>query len=253
MNCIKALLIDDENDSLERLERLINTHCPGISVIGATSDPLQAIALINTLQPQLIFLDVEMPKLDGFGVLEAFPNATFKVVFVTAYDVYALRAIKYSALDYLLKPLQAEELKQAVEKVEQTLDKEDKRLSYITQQIKTGYQLERIVIPERKGYCIVPLDDILCMEAQSGGYVYLHLNDGRKIAATETLQHYEALLPANQFFRVHRSFLVQISCIRTYDNGKGGSLELSNGMEVPVSVRKKPGLTKALKQQPKPL
>lgn len=247
MKLINTFLVDDESDSLERLQRLIGLHCPQLKVVGSAQDPIKATQLIEAARPDLIFLDVEMPKMDGFGIISAFPNPFFKVVFVTAYDDYAIKAIKYSALDYLLKPLQVDELKGAVEKVASSLGTPDRRLQHFSEEWTATPWPRRIVLPSHKGYSIISINDILCLEAQSGGYVRLHLADGTSVTATETLQYYERLLPSDHFFRVHRSYLVQITSIKAFNTGTGGLLELSNGMHIPVSVRRKPALVRAIK------
>jgi len=248
MKRISTFLVDDERDSLERLKRLIERHCPQLQIVGSAQDALQAPKLIEATRPQLLFLDIEMPSMDGFGILSAFPEPFFKVVFVTAYDDYAIKAIKYSALDYLLKPLQVAELTAAVEKVASSLETRDARLAHFTQEWTSTPWPKRIVMPSHRGYSIISVDSIVCLEAQSGGYVRLHLADGSSITATETLQHYERLLPVDQFFRTHRSYLVQLSRVKAFETGIGGLLKLDNGMQVPVSVRRKPALVKTIKQ-----
>lgn len=249
MKLIRTIIVDDRNEDIETTQTLINVHCPQIDLVATASSSAEAIQQIQQLQPCLLLLDIEMPETDGFSILEAFPEASFKVIFITAFDEYAIRAIKYSALDYLLKPVDANELKDAIGKVEETLGHEDFRLRNLKQEIVSGFTLERIVVPTPKGYSVIPISSIVTLKALAGGYVIICIDDGRKMSATHSLSYYEDLLPNEQFVRVHKSHIINLCHVESFEKGDSGLIEMTNGAEVPLAVRRRPIFMKMLRQE----
>jgi len=248
MPVINTLLIDDEPHSLDLLEAMIESYCPELDVVGRVESAQEAIECVQQHNPQLLLLDIEMPGMSGFELLEAFPNPKFKVIFVTGYNEYAIKAIRYSALDYLLKPVIASELIEAVKRVKKNLAlAEDLRVENLNSEIKKGQHFERLVVPTGKGYVVVPFSDIVYIESVTGGYVQIHLQGNRKIVASQTMGYYESILPPEEFLRVHKSHVVRLDQVTAYNKGQGGKLEMSNGVELDIATRRKSAFVKALK------
>ncbi|MFC0603644.1 LytR/AlgR family response regulator transcription factor [Winogradskyella pulchriflava] len=238
---IRALLIDDEPMALRSLERMLLKHCPEINVIGKTINPEEAVTLINDKKPDVLFLDIAMPRLDGFELLEQIDYKNAQVIFITAYDEYALQAFKTAAADYLLKPIDKEELIQAVNKVAQLLDT-DTTQNYIADLFerlqKTNNKISSIGLPTMEGLDFVKTDTIIYCHSD-GNYTEIFLNDKRKILVTRKIKYIEEKLDAAQFVRVHNSYLVNLNHVEKYIKGRGGTLIMVNGDSIPVSVRKK--------------
>lgn len=234
---IKALIIDDEESAINVVKLLLQRYVPQVTSIYTALGAEQGLQLINEINPHLLFLDVEMPLISGFELLEKFPNHTFDVIFITAYDHYAIKAIKFSALDYLLKPIDADELKMAVEKF---LSKRNNisnkplydNLLYNLHQSETEY---RLAIATLEGTFFYNPNEIIRCEAV-GNYTRLYFKDKKNIIASRTLKEYEDILPEQQFLRIHRTHLVNIqyvtSCTRDHE------LTMSDNTVVPVSRRK---------------
>lgn len=238
----RVIIIDDEKFCIEVLEELIKEYCPMLEVVGVCHGAEDGIKKINELNPELIFLDIEMPRMSGFDMLEKLLPFRFDVIFTTAYDNYAIRAFKYSAMDYLLKPVAAEDLKQAVEKYLHPRQSNNYpvQLGLLKENIKliNPAHIQRIAIPTTEGLNMQPINDILYCEASSS-YTIFHLSKGGKIVSAKTLKEYEELLEPHNFFRIHHSHVVNLNYVEKYIKGDGGFVLLSNGAEVAVSRSRK--------------
>jgi two-component system LytT family response regulator len=238
---MRTIIVDDEKHSRDALQMMLERYCPQVSVEALCSNGVAAIDAINELQPQLIFLDVEMPGMDGFQVLEACNHHNFVVIFITAYDQYALQAIHHSALDYLLKPIDIKELRDAVEKAgTQTNadmnEKVDNLLLFLQQHL---YQDERLALPTLEGLRMVTAKDIIYCKS-AGIQTRLHLQEPEKpVMVCRTLLEMEEWLCDKGFFRVHSSFLINLSFMDKYIKGDGGEIIMCDGHSVPVAREKK--------------
>ena len=239
---MKCILIDDESDCLELLAILLQKHCPELEVTGQYQDPQQGIEAIWDSRPDLVFLDVDMPGTNGFGVLDACRQIPFQVVFTTAYHEYAVRAFKYSATDFLLKPIDRSELLEAVKKARQT-----RSMKQLAEQREVLFNYldpakpnrEKIALPSSDGTVFLPIANIEYCQAD-GNYVKIFVSGQLKeMLFVRSLREMEELLPAVDFFRTHNSYLVNLRRVRQYIRGEGGELKMENGALVPVSRPKK--------------
>ena len=227
--------------ALDAMQRMLDKHCEQVEVIGKTKSPEEAVQLIDTLKPDVLFLDIAMPRMDGFALLNAITYKNSQVIFTTAYDEYALQAFKTSAADYLLKPIDSSELKDAVRKVAEHIQGDDSQ-NYITELFerlqKTNKNVSSIGLPTMEGLDFVKVDAIIYCKSD-GNYTQIHLQDGQQLLVTRKIKFLEEKLSQEQFVRVHNSYLVNLNCVKKYIKGRGGTLVMSNGDNVPVSVRKK--------------
>ena len=246
---IKTILVDDEEKSRETLSKIIKRYCPQVNIIAEASDAEEAFKLITQLEPELVFLDIEMPHQTGFDLLARFEKVNFHVVFTTAYDQYAIKAIKFSALDYLLKPIDIEELIDAVKKVEQLKNNEeplDDQYKHLLDNVKDRtVKPAKIGIPTQEGLTFVNINQLIRCEAE-GSYTKLYLKPNQEVLATGTVKEFEELLNEHHFIRVHHSHLINANCIYKYLKGEGGILVMDDGGEVPISRRKKEAFLKQL-------
>ena len=247
---IRAILIDDEQESLEALRFDLEEYCPQVEILAMCSDPFEAVEQIKRCNPDLIFLDIEMPGLNGFDLLDRLNQYEFDVIFVTAYDEFAIRAIKVSAMDYLLKPIDEDELMDAVHKVEEKqnryLSKEHVEILLTNIREEDG-RFAKLAIPSNEGLDFILIDNILYCEAD-GNYTIVHTAKERFVI-TKTLKQIEHLLQNGQFFRTHQSYLVNLNHIRKYMRGSGGEIILSNGSNVQVARARKEALMKRIYNQ----
>lgn len=246
---IHAIIIDDEPYACQALVTLLGRQCPQVTVSAICNDPREAKQLISTHQPQLIFLDVEMPHMNGFALLQSLRPFSFEVIFTTSYDQYAIQAIRFSALDYLLKPVDAHELKAAVEKFEErvvpSLPQQLDILLSKFQQTGNNAGSGRIALPTMEGLQIIAVSDIIYCSSSSN-YTILTLKAKQTLTISRTLKEVEEMLVSYRFLRVHHSSLVNLEEVRTYIRGEGGSLVMSDGSSVDVSRSKKETLLKVL-------
>ena len=246
---IKAIIIEDEKKSAEALEQQIQKNCPDITVSGKAENVKDAIESVRSLKPELIFLDVMMPDGSGFDVLEKINDMKFDVIFTTASEKFAVKAIKYSALDYLLKPIDAEELKTAVKKVQDrknNISPEQNLRSLLENIKKSDEQYSKITLPTGSAYEVVLVKDIIRCEANDN-YTNVCLAGGKKFLVSGTLKHYEELLPEKDFVRVHHSHLINRNHMVRFLKEDGGYAVMSDGSKVEVSRRKKDDFLKTLK------
>ena len=244
---ISAVIIDDEPLAREALAGLLAQYVPGVKIVGTAGEVNEGKEVILETRPQLVFLDIEMPGRDGFHLLEAFPEPDFETVFVTAYDEFALKAFQHSAMDYLLKPIEPDALKQAVEKVKKQLagSQPAPDYSFLMEMVK-GQTLDRLAIPTLNGLEMVPLKDIIRAQAE-GNYTTLFTRQDRKILSSKPIGFFDELLTPQLFQRVHHSHLVNLREIISYQRGRGGQVTMSDGAVVDVSVRRKKELLDRLK------
>ncbi len=215
---IKAIVIDDECNARTALKKLVEKYCDSVSIIAEASSVTAGVELIKNLNPDLVFLDVEMPEHNGFSLFEKIAPITFEVIFTTAYDQYALKAIKYSALDYLLKPINIVDLQTAIAKVTSVkkLALNQNRFEVLVGNVNNNmHQLNKIAIPSIDSYVMVKITDILYCEAD-GNYAYIYLLNQEKILVSKTLKWIEELLPESTFFRIHKSYIINLNLMKKY-------------------------------------
>ena len=239
---ISAIIIDDEIDCVKSLEQDLKKYCSEINVVASCVGAKSGIKAINKFKPDAIFLDVEMPVIDGFELLEMVSHIEFEVVFTTAYDHFALRALKMSAIDYLLKPIVPENLITAVDKL---LTKNEQlgnqhQIQFLLQNLKDieNNKVNRIILPTLDGLNFVSLDDIKYCSSD-GAYSNVHLINGSKIMISKSLRYLEQILCDFHFFRVHKSFIVNLKMIKKYSRIDGGILLMSDGAKLKVSRTKR--------------
>lgn len=237
---IKAILIDDELTSLQNLNQKLHQFCPTVSVLAAVQKPEEAIALTRQLKPDVLFLDIEMPKMSGFRMLEELGDYDAEIIFTTAYNHYAINAMRISAFDYLVKPVSIEELENAVARLsEKRLTHTQDRINVLRDSVNESKKQEnKIALPLLDGFEFVMIKNILRVES-SGSYSRILLLDGSSILVTKLLKDFEELLTPYRFFRIHNSHLVNLNYIKRYFRGDGGQVLMENGDLIDVSRRKK--------------
>lgn len=245
---INTIIIDDEPYCCETLETMIGKFCPELAVSAILHSGVDAMEVLEQFTPQLVFLDIEMPHMTGFEFLEKVPCINFALIFTTSYDQYAIKAIRFSALDYLLKPIDRAELIQAVAKVSKTLkNPTDLQLELLLQKFNMPRNpIKKIALPTMEGLEMVEIDSIISCSSD-GNYTNFFLKDDRKLTASRTLKDVEELLSDYSFVRVHNSFLVNINEINKYFKGEGGYLVMSNGTNIDVSRTRKEMLLQRLR------
>lgn len=233
---LKTLIIDDEADAVNFICSIIREYCPKLEVIGTANTANDGIRMIIQHQPELVFLDVEMPHGSGFDLLAQFPKKLFDVVFITAFNQYALKAIKFSAVDYILKPINIQEFIEAVEKVM------EKRSQMVNLNINYGELIEnlksavptKLAIPTSEGMEYLNTREIIRIEADRS-YCWFHLTDKRKHLVSKNLKEYQDLLSDRNFFRPHNSHLVNLEFVKKYVRQEGGYIEMTDGSQIPIS------------------
>lgn len=247
---INALIIDDEPYCCEVLATLLERYCPEVRVLAACPSGKEALKAIREGQPSLVFLDVEMPNMNGFEMLECLPAVNFHLIFTTGYDQYALKAIRFSALDYLLKPIDREELQAAVQKVvQQSQRPAAQQLELLLQKLKpASAPVNKLALPTMEGLQMVAIDSIVSCESDSN-YTIVLLKNGQRLVVSRTLKDIESLLEEQPFARVHHSHLVNLNEVEKYVRGEGGYLVMSDNSVVDVSRSRKEALLKKLLRQ----
>ena len=239
---LKALLVDDEVNNLASLEFMLVNDCRGVTVAGKARSGEEAREWLRTNEADVIFLDINMPGESGFQFLNSVTNQDFKVVFVTAYNEHALQAIKASAVDYILKPVNIDELQQAVEKVKRSLqnaaagEQERVLLTHLLQTIGQKQSSKKIALPALGSITFIEVDDIVSLQADSN-YTIIHMKDMRKLVISKTLKDFEDLLDENQFARIHKSYIINLNYIKEYSTIDGGIAKMSDGNQWSISRR----------------
>jgi two-component system LytT family response regulator len=245
---IKAIIIDDEPFCVESLMYKLTENCADVQVIAACKNAADSIATLQEQQPDLIFLDIDLPDLDGFKLLEQLPVINFQVIFTTAYNEFAVKAFKFNALDYLLKPIDEEELVQAVERFRQRARQEPgmQQLQQLLQNLQLNTREHgRMALPTARGQLFIDLADIIRLESESN-YTRFYLADKTNVLVSRTLKDYEAMLSGHNFVRVHHSSIINLLHVKEYYKGKGGTVMMDDGMEIEISVRRKQFLLEKL-------
>lgn len=246
---INVVIVDDESKARGALKVLLDNFSDQINVLAECSDADHAFKTINEHNPELIFLDIEMPKNNGFDLLEMFKQPQFEVIFTTAHGHYAIRAIKFAALDYLMKPIDKEELRIAIDTAKEKLNSKNRnieaRISELLHTIKQDASPDKIAVSDTEGINFISVKDIVRLEAD-GNYTTIFMNSARMVA-TKALKDFENLLKEKNFYRVHQSHIINMGKIKKYLKGDGGSVIMSDDSEVEVSRRKKAEFLELLK------
>ena len=244
---LNAIIVDDEAHSYKTLDAMLKRYCPEVNIIATCTNGANALKAIQQLHPDLVFLDVEMPRMNGFEMLEQLPSINFHLIFTTSYDQYALKAIRFSAIDYLLKPIDREELKSAVEKVKDRIQiPVPQQLEILLQKFRQpSIPVNKIALPTMEGLQMIPIETIVSCESDDN-YTLLKLKSGKKLLVTRSLKEIEESLEQHSFIRVHRSYLINLNEIEKYIKGEGGYLVMSDGTTIDVARNKKEVLLKKL-------
>jgi two-component system LytT family response regulator len=246
---LRTIIIDDEESVRRTLQKLIKSYCPTVRLVGEAEGVESGVKAIKKHHPDLVLLDIKMDDGTGFDLLKQLEPVDFKVIFITAYDEYAIHAIKFSALDYLLKPVDPDDLTAAIGKAEKLLVKElNQQLDILADNMQTQDRLKKkIILKTYDNIHLVKISDIVYCESDDN-YTYFHLLNKKKILVSTTLKEYEEMLGEYGFFRAHRSYLVNLGYIETFEKAEGGAIILIDNMKVPVSSRKKEQLLELLER-----
>lgn len=251
MNLVTAILVDDEPRGLSSMQKLLGINCPEVKILATCTDVDDAIQKILQLRPQLVFLDVAMPGKNGFDLLRELDAIHFETIFVTAHSSYMLQALRFSAVDYLLKPVEDDLLKEAVQRAMKRITEKGSGLELATflHNLKQNGVVKKmkLCVPSLKGIKVIEITDIIYCEASSN-YTNFHLTNGVTLCSSRPIFEYETLLEDSSFVRVHKSFLVNLQHIQEYIRGEGGSIIMTNNHEVEVSRRKKEGFIKKMQE-----
>lgn len=244
---VRAVLIDDEINNTNVLSTFLRHHCPEVTVVGKAISASEAREIIRAEKPDALFLDIHMPGEDGFDLLRSLPERTFAVVFVTAFDKYAINAIKAGALDYLMKPIDIEELIQSVQKLlgykqqqqSGTWQHYNEQIQSVLDNVKIGtHTLQKISIPLFNGYQLLKVQDIIRCESDNN-YTTFYLQSGKPIIVSKSIKEYEELLDSSGFVRVHRSHLINMAHVEKFIREDNGYVIMSDKSTIEVSRRKK--------------
>jgi two-component system LytT family response regulator len=246
---ITTIIIDDEQHAADRLSRLLTAyHKDEVEIAGIFSSVEEGLSGIRSLKPGLVFLDVQLRDKTGFDLLQALPHIDFPVVFTTAFEEYAVRAFRFSAVDYLLKPVDADDLSQALAKVKKNRQKDeiDKKLETLFHNMQhIQGASKKITVPTANGLTVLAVGDILRCQANAN-YTVIYLKDNQKMVVARTLKEFEELLGDYNFFRVHHSHLINLAFVKRYSKGKGGQVYMSDHACIEVSTRRKDEFLKKL-------
>ncbi len=244
---MKCILIDDEKHCINTLTNLLERNFPEVEILATCLDSTQAFALIQQHHPDVVFLDIEMPLLNGFDLLSKFEQLFFEVIFTTAYDTYAIKAIKYSALDYLLKPIGKEDLAIAIEKLKNKQNLISKTQIQMATAVHNKLLPETIALPTTDGLTFSSVNDIVYCTAD-GSYTRMFLLDKSELLLSKTLGDLDELLSEYSFFRIHHSTLINLKQVKKYIRGEGGEVIMSNGATLQVARTRKTDFLKVFKR-----
>lgn len=247
---IKTVIVDDEKKARETIANILKLYCKNAILVGQADSVVKAIELIDREKPQLVLLDINMPGASGFDLLKHYRAQGFKIIFITAYEEFAVKAFKFSALDYILKPVDPDELVVAIRKAEETLDKEQLELkleAFLSNITDMSREVKKIVLKTAESIHVINVPDIVRCEADRN-YTVFHISGGKKVLVSNTLKEYEEMLESYRFFRAHQSHLVNINYIERFEKRDGGFLIMKDRSQVPVSVRKKETLLAMLER-----
>lgn len=243
MTVLKAIIVDDEEFARSSLFFLLQQNCPEVEITGIARSVSEAKEILNHHSIDLIFLDIAMPGGNGFELIPDAQLHNVAVIFTTAYDQYALKAIKANALDYLLKPIDIDELKVAVEKVSLYIklhkanENKDERITNLASSLSSRSEIRKLTLPYGQGFKMIDIDDIIYIEADSN-YSVFHLSNHDKITVSKVLREFEELLPSDQFVRIHKSSIINLNYLKEYNSKNGLQVHLKNGESINVSRRR---------------
>jgi len=238
---IRSIIIDDEPKAQKNLFNLLKEYTPSVDVMAMESTLTEGLKSIEKFEPDVVFLDIEMQNESGFDLFDKVEEPDFEVVFVTAHDEYAVRAFKYAASDYLLKPIDINDLVETVDRLEKRQDKSQRKdqISLLVDNLKNNTnRFDKIVLPTLESMIFVETDSIVRCESLDN-YTNFHLQSGKVLLVSKNIKYYEDLLSDRNFFRVHRSHLINLNYIKEYFRGEGGYITMTDGSSVPVARRKK--------------
>jgi two-component system, LytTR family, response regulator len=233
---LRTVILDDEQDAVKLLQLQLEQHCPQVQVIGTYTSSALALGEIKTLKPDLVFLDVEMPVMNGFDLLANLQPISFQLIFVTAYNQFALKAFKFNALDFLVKPVDTKELVDAVVKAEKQVKPTPAQLSQLQKQLH-GEPITKIAIPGQNGVTFIDLKEIVYSEA-SNNYSKIILSDGRRFVVSKTLKDVQEVLEEEHFLRVHRQYIINLNHVKQLNRNEG-ILVMDNGDTIPIARAQK--------------
>jgi two-component system, LytTR family, response regulator len=237
---MNAIIVDDEKHCREVLALLLQKHCPKVTIQAVCSDAAAALKELSARQPDVLFLDIEMPDMNGFELLEKISEPNFEIIFTTAYNEYAIKAIKHSALDYLLKHVDKDELILSIKKAQKTKSKKsDARVETLLEMLHGKKSLRRFGVSTLEGLIMVNIDDIIFCESDSA-YCKLFFREQLKpMVITKTLKEVEEVLQGNDFCRIHHSYVINMKFVERYIRGEGGEVVMMNGAHLPISRTRK--------------
>lgn len=237
-NRLTAIIVDDELYGRENLKKIIENYCHEIEILGCADSVVNAKDLVNVYKPDVVFLDINMPVLDGFDFLDEYDERNFMVVFVSAHEEYGINAVKAGAADYLLKPVNIKELKQTVKRLLMIKNKEIK--------VETVHETNKLVLPASHGFNVLEFDDIIRLEAE-GCYTKVIFKDGKNAIVSRTLKDFEDTVPKQKFFRIHKSHLINLKYIKDYSKIGGNFVTMTDGSKIEISRRKAPEFIQRIK------
>jgi two-component system LytT family response regulator len=238
---IKAIIIDDEAHARESLTNVIHQYCQEITVIGSGENVADAIALINRFSPDIVFLDIDLPNGNGFTLFEHITSPNFETIFTTAYEEYAIKAFRVAALDYLTKPIDFRQLIEAVERfrTKQKVELKEQRIELLLENLSNKpTEFNKLVLPDYDGYTLIKVSDIIYCKAD-GSYTEIYLLNGKTITTSKLLKVVEELLPSQTFYRIHKSYVVNMNLIKRYNKSEGHQVLMENNTLLDVSDRNK--------------
>ncbi len=245
MSLLNSIIVEDEEISQQTLKNLLTDYCEGIKVTGIASTVDEAVKLIIRKKPDVVFLDIELPEKNGFQLLEYFPEPDFHVIFTTAYNQFAIKAFKFSAVDYLLKPIDLQELRLAIEKVTQKQRQAYAEKKYQQLLENLNHTFEKITIPSSSGFIFIELKNLVRCEA-NGNYTNFLVSTGEKYIASQTLGVYDEILTETGFFRINRKDLININHIHEFRRQKKAMIQMSDGSLLPLTASRKEAFLKII-------
>ncbi|MBN8821599.1 MULTISPECIES: LytTR family DNA-binding domain-containing protein [unclassified Spirosoma] len=236
---IKAVIIDDEEHCRETLSMQLDKYCSDVTVVATFPSAIEGLQYLQQTPPDLLFLDIEMPLMNGFELLEKLHAISFAIIFTTGYDMYAIKAIRFSALDYLLKPIDRDDLQKAVGKLQRkSIAQMAQQIELLVEKLGVKKGRQKIALPTAHGFDVIPTDIIIRCEADDN-YTHVVLKTGKSLLVSRTLKEIEELLAGDGFLRVHQSHLINLDELQRYIRGEGGYVIMSDNSSVPVSRSRK--------------
>ncbi len=241
-----AVIIEDEKNSRDLLSLLLRDYCPTLELVGTAAGVQDGIKLIENLRPEIVFLDIEMKGGTGFDILEAVSALSFALIFVTGYDNYAIKAFRFAAVDYLMKPVSIEELKNTVDRITTSTDYIQNRLGFVKQLMDNEAPNKLIIRSLEKSHLI--LFDALVYLTSDGNYTKFYLNDDAPKLSSYPIKYYEDLLPDHLFYRIHKSHIINLEYVLNFDGGRGGFAHLKTDVKLPIAARRKSDFKRSIKR-----